>query len=226
MFFFEKKNQKTFTTGVRSENQAAVPDSARQAQKFFGCFFQKRTSSLACLILALMAHPALAAVTSSGPSGFKLSETQTAHASPAKLYAALHAIGHWLDPKSNDKGGWHNAAHVTLDLVPGGCLCEKLPNGGGARYMQVVLLSPQKAIILSGAPGIAPLAVGLTSTVVISFQAMSHGTQINVTYTASGYFDTIDTALFAARVDGLLGAQVQRWARFTDTRNADAPAAK
>jgi hypothetical protein len=46
MFFFEKKNQKTFATLVGSLAQARGFDSNRQLQKFFGSFFQKRTSFL------------------------------------------------------------------------------------------------------------------------------------------------------------------------------------
>jgi len=44
MFFFEKKNQKTFANMGRSLAQAAGSDYERQQQKFFGSFFQKRTS--------------------------------------------------------------------------------------------------------------------------------------------------------------------------------------
>jgi hypothetical protein len=59
VFFFEKKNQKTFANGVRSLTVAPEPDSAaNQAaqshsrpyeQNFFGSFFQKRTSLLSYL---------------------------------------------------------------------------------------------------------------------------------------------------------------------------------
>jgi len=48
LFFFEKKNQKTFATYGRSLTQAAVQDSAPKEQKFFGSFFQKRTASFPC----------------------------------------------------------------------------------------------------------------------------------------------------------------------------------
>jgi hypothetical protein len=42
LFFFEKKNQKTFAT------RRTLPDgSATAVQTFFGSFFQKRTASLA-----------------------------------------------------------------------------------------------------------------------------------------------------------------------------------
>jgi hypothetical protein len=45
LFFFEKKNQKTFATGGRSLVQAPGSDSGRTGKKFFGSFFQKRTPS-------------------------------------------------------------------------------------------------------------------------------------------------------------------------------------
>jgi hypothetical protein len=50
MFFFEKKNQKTFATFGRSRTQAPESDSERQEQKFFGSFFQKRTTSFPSLL--------------------------------------------------------------------------------------------------------------------------------------------------------------------------------
>jgi hypothetical protein len=45
-FFFEKKNQKTFATSVRSLEQALQPHSDPYWQKFFASFFQKRSASL------------------------------------------------------------------------------------------------------------------------------------------------------------------------------------
>jgi uncharacterized protein YciI len=60
MFFFEKKNQKTFATCGRSRTQAPAPDSAAQEQKFFGSFFQKRTPFFLFLVLFVpsIAHAA------------------------------------------------------------------------------------------------------------------------------------------------------------------------
>jgi hypothetical protein len=45
LFFFEKKNQKTFATLAQSRIPQPVPASERHLQKFFGSFFQKRTPS-------------------------------------------------------------------------------------------------------------------------------------------------------------------------------------
>jgi len=44
MFFFEKKNQKTFATCGKRLDSGGQSGAAGQAQKFFGSFFQKRTS--------------------------------------------------------------------------------------------------------------------------------------------------------------------------------------
>jgi len=45
VFFFEKKNQKTFVcSGTRGSNHVGSPVNADR-HKFFGSFFQKRTAS-------------------------------------------------------------------------------------------------------------------------------------------------------------------------------------
>jgi hypothetical protein len=46
LFFFEKKKQETFANGVRHWAQRGNTHAAGQRQKFFGSFFQKRTSFL------------------------------------------------------------------------------------------------------------------------------------------------------------------------------------
>ena len=49
MFFFEKKNQKTFANMGRSLNQAPELDSALKWKKFFGSFFSRKNYLLALL---------------------------------------------------------------------------------------------------------------------------------------------------------------------------------
>ena len=43
MFFFEKKNQKTFICFGRHRSSLLGPAAGRQEQKFFASFFQKRS---------------------------------------------------------------------------------------------------------------------------------------------------------------------------------------
>jgi len=43
IFFFEKKNQKTFVCLDGCETRQTCPSASHNEQKFFGSFFQKRT---------------------------------------------------------------------------------------------------------------------------------------------------------------------------------------
>jgi len=67
MFFFEKKNQKTFVCLVPTKAMPTRTEVDRaQAQKFFGSFFQKRTLLLPlALISASPERPACPGTTTS-----------------------------------------------------------------------------------------------------------------------------------------------------------------
>jgi hypothetical protein len=49
--------------------------------------------------------------------------------------------------------GHRQARNLSLDRKPGGCFCERLPDGGGVQHMRVVYTSPDKLLRLSGAIG-------------------------------------------------------------------------
>jgi hypothetical protein len=61
-FFFEKKKQKTFFHCVRPQGQPGGTNVARNGQKFFGSFFQKRTPFFICVTW----HPELEAIARGG----------------------------------------------------------------------------------------------------------------------------------------------------------------
>jgi hypothetical protein len=44
LFFFEKKNQKTFTNCIQQARQRGQSGAALNRQKFFASFFQKRSA--------------------------------------------------------------------------------------------------------------------------------------------------------------------------------------
>ena len=98
MFFFEKKNQKTFATSVRSLIPAPAPDSVGKAQKFFGSFFQKRTTyfialAVACAVgsaRAEMGLPALYTLHCSGCHG------AAGFGVPARGIPDLHHAGSYV----------------------------------------------------------------------------------------------------------------------------------
>jgi len=167
------------------------------------------------------ASPAGAAVKSSSPSGFVIVETASVKAPPARAYASLREVGHWWDSAHSFS---HSALNLRLELRPGGCWCETLPGGGGVQHMQVVFVDPGKTVILHGTLG--PLIdQGLSGAMTFSFAPDDKGTEIKVEYAVGGYFS--DTKMnWAAAVDGVLGAQLQRMARYIDTGRPDPPALK
>jgi hypothetical protein len=62
VFFFEKKNQKTFARlAARKATMHTAKVSRAQEQKFFASFFQKRRLFLPCLCLAAVLHAPLPA---------------------------------------------------------------------------------------------------------------------------------------------------------------------
>jgi hypothetical protein len=52
VFFFEKKNQKTFCTWLRVAGDRLL-NARTKSQEFFVSFFQKRNSSLTCFFLCV-----------------------------------------------------------------------------------------------------------------------------------------------------------------------------
>ena len=98
----------------------------------------------------VLAGGARAEVVDATPAGFQVKETAEIAAPAAKVWAALGQVGGWW----NSAHSWsHDAKNLTLELKPGGCWCEALPDGGGARHMAVIFVAPGKTAILDGTLG-------------------------------------------------------------------------
>ncbi|HEV1995649.1 MAG TPA: hypothetical protein VGR03_15060, partial [Candidatus Acidoferrum sp.] len=97
------------------------------------------TAALLCFAAA-----AYAEVADMSSSGFLTKYEVTVNATPANAYKALvDEVGGWWNPAhtySND------ARNLFIDARPGGCFCEKLPNGGGVQHMSVVYASPGQVV--------------------------------------------------------------------------------
>ena len=165
---------------------------------------------LFCLLLGPSAT--FADVVDSAPSGFTLKVVVDAAAPAARVYRALtEQIGSWWE-KSHTWSG--NAANLSIDAVPGGCFCEKFPNGGGVRHMTIVYADPGKLLRLSG--GLGPLQ-DLAVTGVMSWKFTEAGgkTTIEVTYKVGGYMPGgAGVGTLAAPVDSVVTTQVKRLAQF------------
>lgn len=164
----------------------------------------------AAALLATSAGPA--EVVDAGDTGFSVRETVVVEADAAKAYAAVVAVGRWWDPAHTYSG---DAANLSIDARPQGCWCEKLPDGGGVRHMEVALAMPGKMLRFVG--GLGPLqGMGVLGAMTWTFKPAEKGTTVEVTYavgghSANGFKD------FSAGVDGVLHGQVERYARFVNT---------
>jgi len=155
---------------------------------------------------------ARAAVVETTPQGFEVRKVVAIAAPPEAVYEAFVKVGSWWSSDHTFSG---DAGNLSLDPRPGGCFCEKLPDGGGVVHLMVVNLAPGKMIRLRGALG--PLqSGGLAGAMTVTFAANGSGTELTMTYDAGGYFPG-GLESIASAVDFVLSQQFDRLARFVET---------
>jgi hypothetical protein len=163
------------------------------------------TLALAAL-LAFTADPSRAEVTVIGPGGFAVAHAIETAAAPEDAYrATVEDIAKWWDGDHS----WSGAAeNLYLDARPGGCFCERLPDGGGVEHLRIVYLAPGREIRLQG--GLGPLqSMGLQGSMSWKILPQETGSKLAWQYTVHGYLDNGFEAI-AAAVDGVIGAQLKR----------------
>ena len=169
------------------------------------------------ILFAILAAPLRGEVIESTAAGFIVRNTATINAPPATVYAALtDSIGGWWDPAHTFS---HDAHNLSLDAQPGGCLCERLPDGGGVQHMSVVYASPGKLLRLTGSIG--PLQeAALAGTMTWSLSQAGGGTTVELSYAVGGFraggFRDIPTV-----VDGVLRGQLARLKALVETGRPD-----
>src|SRR5882762_1709352 len=106
---------------------------------------------LAATVLMLAPVCSPAEVADSSANGFTVKMIMTIQAPPADVYRRfVRNVGDWW---SSDHTYSHDAHNLSIEEKPMGCFCEKLPNQGGVRHLEVVSLFPGKAIGMTGALG-------------------------------------------------------------------------
>mgnify|MGYP001106682812 CR=1 FL=1 len=164
------------------------------------------------LVAALLAAPADAVVTADTAAGFAIEHEVVIGAPPERVYAALGQPSAWWSSRHSWSG---NAANLGLDLRPGGCFCERLPDGGGVEHARVVMAWPGKLLRLTGALG--PLqAEALTGTLTWELKPAAAGTSVKLTYVVAGFMRNGRTAMPAA-VDSVLDEQLAGLKMFVET---------
>src|SRR4051794_41981845 len=104
--------------------------------------------SVIAIVALAAATPAAAEVVSASANGFEVRETVQLVVPAVAAYAAFANIGDWWDPEHSYSG---DAANLSLNLVPGGCFCERLPkSGGGGGHLSANLFETGEEIVLPG----------------------------------------------------------------------------
>ncbi len=186
-----------------------------------------RLTLLLCAPIALssiFSTTASAEVMESSAVSMKIKEVIELAAPVDKAYASFLKIGSWWDKEHTYSG---DAANLSLDARPGGCFCEKLPNGGGVLHLTVVFIAPYQRVTLSGALG--PLqTTGVTGALSFSFvpkpSQSQPGSQVVLVYNVGGYYpDGLQSV--APNVDAVLSQQMQRLKDLIETGSATKTAA-
>src|SRR5262245_24302071 len=146
-------------------------------------------------------------------TGFLVKQETNIHAPAAKVYEALVGqIGLWWNPEHTYS---HDAKNLSIDPRPGGCFCEKLPNGGGLEHLCVVYIAPGEVVRFSGALG--PLqASGLAGSLTLKLTSSSDNTHLQLAYSVGGFIDG-GFEKIAPAVESMLSDQLDRLKRFTET---------
>jgi uncharacterized protein YndB with AHSA1/START domain len=171
------------------------------------------TLKLGAVFLALAPRWAMPAVVDASADGFTVRTTLAIRAAPAEVYRRLvRNVGDWWDPSHTFSGNAHN---LSIEEKAAGCFCEKLPDGGGVRHMEVVYFAPGKTLRLSGALG--PLqSIAAAGGMTIQLSAADGGTKLEVTYAVAGYVPA-GMNTWAAPVDEVIEEQFGRLKKYVET---------
>lgn len=167
---------------------------------------------LAAAVLLIAGCSLKAEVADSSPAGFTLKVALHIQATPDEVYRRLvRNVGDWWNPAHTLSG---DARALTIDNRAPGCFCEKLPNLGTARHMEVVMAAPGEKLVMLGALG--PLqSMAVTGAMSIQLSPDAGGAKLAVTYAVGGYFPAgLNT--WAAPVDSVLSEQFTRLKNYVE----------
>jgi hypothetical protein len=171
--------------------------------------------ALALTTLVLAPGIAKPDVVDSAGNGFTVKITVQIQAAPKDVYRQLiHNVGDWWNSAHTYSGDAHN---LSIEEKPMGCFCEKLPNEGSVRHMEVVSLLPGKAIGMTGALG--PLQnIAATGNMRMQLSASEGGAKLEVVYAVTGYLPA-GMNTWAAPVNSVLTEQFTRLKNYIEHGN-------
>src|SRR5260370_26912870 len=165
--------------------------------------------AVAAILLVLCPGRVKPEVAESSSTGFTVKLALNIKGAPEEVYRRLIHVGDWWNPQHTFSGDSHN---LSIEEKPMGCFCEKLPNQGAVRHMEVVYLVPGKSLVLSGALG--PLqSLAATGSMTIQLSAAEGATKLAVGYALTRYLPP-GMNTWAAPVDAVITEQVSRLKNF------------
>ena len=172
-----------------------------------------RRCSLGTVTLVVLSGMTAQSATQVTQNGFLVKLDVSINAPSAKVYEALVGqIGSWWNPEHTYS---HDAKNLSIDARPGGCFCEKLPNGGGIEHARVIYVAPPQVVRFSGALG--PLqASGVAGSMTWKLTGDAGSTRLELSYSVGGFipggFEKI-----APAVEAMLREQLDRLKLFVET---------
>jgi len=164
-----------------------------------------RAILLAIMLWLATTGLAAAEIADSTAGGFTVKITLSIQAAPGEVYRRLLQVGDWWNPEHTFSGDAHN---LSIEEKAGGCFCEKLPNGGSVRHLQVLFVSPEKTLRMGG--GLGPLqGIAANGSMTIQLSPAGGGSKLDVTYAVAGYLPSGMNTL-AGPVDSVLTGQFVR----------------
>ena len=156
------------------------------------------------LALAAAPLPAAAEVTASSEGGFVSHNEVLVAASPGAAWDALVAPAGWWNGAHTYSG---DPANMRIELKPGGCFCERVPETGGEiEHMRVIYLTPGSTLRMSG--GLGPLqSEAVTGVLTMTLKPDGEMTRIGWDYVVGGY-SRMPLAELAPLVDQVIGEQL------------------
>ncbi|MEJ2577340.1 MAG: SRPBCC family protein [Gammaproteobacteria bacterium] len=169
---------------------------------------------LLAAMLTAAAGPAAAERGNVGAHGFTVTHSAATRAAPAAVYQSItENIDRWWNGDHSWSG---DAANLYLRTGPGGCFCERLPDGGHVEHLRLIHDAPGRELRFDGALG--PLqAMPVTGRMIWSIEAVDAGSRITFTYHVTGRPEGGLEGI-APAVDAVIGEQLGRLAALLDAR--------
>lgn len=164
-------------------------------------------SILAAAAILFTAAPAQAEVIARSENGFTLKFAIGAEIDPADIPDAFQALPDWWESSHTYSGDSRN---LSLDLTPGGCWCEKLPDNPAFDHGRVVMVAADR--IVFDAP-FGPLRGKATrAELTATWPSVNMGWEPTWIFVVEGP----GVGALADAVDGVMGTAYRRWMRFLE----------